>query len=309
MVSLPILDAAPSGPVALISPSNTYVGLTHEGPQTAPLEPDRYYPIGVRNYVRLAPADDAQGAALAVLAKQLDRRRLFILDDGDRTGAAMVEYVARAAGPLGLSVVGRGHWGSSGFASLARRVRAARPTAVVLTGCICSNGGELLVTLRRTLGSGVAVLASDNFTFGGNMAGPNAPPEVFGTYISLAGRDPAAPSDVPPQTVRFLKRVFPGRALTDIEPFVPVAAAATQTLLEAIRRSDGSRASVVEELARGRAAGTLAGTVSFDANGDPTRSPISIYRISKAAPPAPHRGISGLKLDRVIDADPALAAP
>jgi hypothetical protein len=48
--------------------------------------------------------------------------------------------------------------------------------------------------------------------------------------------------------------------------------------------------------------------VSFDANGDPTRNPVSIYRISKAAPPAPHRGVSGLKLDRVIDADPALAA-
>jgi YVTN family beta-propeller protein len=308
MVTLPILDAAPTGPVALISPSNTYVGLTHEGPQTAPLEPDRYYPIGVRNYVRLAPADDAQGAALALLAKQLDRRRLFILDDGDRTGAAMVEYVARAAKSLGLTVVGRAHWGTSGYASLARRVQAARPTAVVLAGCICSNGGELLVALRRTLGPAVVVMASDNFTFNGNMADENAPPEVFGTYISAAGADPAARSAFPPQTVRFLKKVFPGRALTDIEGFVPLAAAATQALLEAIRRSDGSRASVVDQLSRGRAAGTLVGSVSFDANGDPTRSPVSIYRISKAAPPAPHRGVSGLKLDRVIDADPALAA-
>jgi YVTN family beta-propeller protein len=309
MVALPILDAAPSGPVALISPANTYVGLTHEGPQTAPLEPDQYYPIGVRNYVRLVPADDAQGAGLALLAKQLDRRRLFILDDGDRTGAAMVEYVGRAASRLGLSVVGRAHWGRSGYASLARRVRAARPTAVVLTGCICSNGGELLVTLRRTLGPDVAVLASDNFTFSGDMAGPNAPREVFGVYISGTGVDPAAVSAFPGKSRQFLKRVFRGRDLTDIERYVPLAAAATQTLLEAIRRSDGSRASVVEELTRGRAAGTLVGTVSFDANGDPTRSLVSIYRISKAAGSTPHRATSGLKLDRVIEADPALAAP
>jgi YVTN family beta-propeller protein len=309
MVELPILDAAPSGPVAMISPSNTYVGLTHEGPQTAPFEPDRYYPIGVRNYVRLAPPDDAQGAGLALLAKQLDRRRLFLLDDGDPTSAAMVEYVDRAARRLGLSVVGRAHWGPSGYESLARRIRASRATAVVLTGCVCSNGGELLVALRRNLGRGVAVLASDNFTFSGDMAGPGTPPEAFGTYISSTGADVAAVSSFPPETAQFLKRVFPGRPRTDIDRFVPLAAAATQTLLDAIRRSDGSRASVVQELTRGRAAGTLVGTVSFDANGNPTRAPVSIYRISKQAPPATHLQAWGLKLDRVINADPALAAP
>jgi ABC-type branched-subunit amino acid transport system substrate-binding protein len=306
MVALPMLNAAPSGPVALISPTNTYVGLTHQGPQTAPLEPDRYYPIGVRNYVRLAPPDDAQGAALAQLAKQLDRRRLFLLDDGDPTSAAMVEYVGRAAKRLGLSVVGREHWESTAFASLARRVRAARPTAVVLTGCICSNGGELVVALRRALGPDVAVIASDNFTFNGNMADANAPPEVFGVYISSFGADTTT---FPRATRQFLTNVFPGRPLTDIAREVPLAAAATQALLDAIRRSDGSRASIVQELTRGRAAGTVAGTVSFDANGDPTRSLVSIYRISKAAPPGPHLPTSGLKLDRVIDADPALAAP
>jgi ABC-type branched-subunit amino acid transport system substrate-binding protein len=178
-----------------------------------------------------------------------------------------------------------------------------------LTGCICSNGGELLVTLRRTLGPDVAVLASDNLTFSGDMADPNAPPEVFGVYISGTGVDPAAVSAFPGKSRHFLKRVFRGRDLTDIERYVPLAAAATQTLLEAIRRSDGSRASIVEELTRGRAAGTLVGTISFDANGDPTRSLVSIYRISKAAGSTPHRATSGLKLDRVIEADPALAAP
>jgi len=308
MVELPILDAAPSGPVALISPANTYVGLTHEGPQTAPFEPDRYYPIGVRNFVRLAPPDDAQGAGLALLAKELGRRRLFLLDDGDPTSQAMVEYVSRAAGRLGLTVVGRAHWGLPGYASLARRVLRARPTAVVLTGCICSHGGPLLVTLRRTLGRRVAMLASDNFTFAGNMAGPGAPPEAFGIYISSTAVDPAF-SALPAETRAFLQAAFPGRRLTDIDRFVPLAAVATQALLDAIARSDGSRASIVDELTRGRAAGTVLGNISFDANGDPTRDPVSIYRISKAARPAPHLPVSGLELDRVIEADPALAQP
>jgi ABC-type branched-subunit amino acid transport system substrate-binding protein len=97
--------------------------------------------------------------------------------------------------------------------------------------------------------------------------------------------------------------------LTDIDRFVPLAAAATQTLLEAIRRSDGSRASIVAELTHGRAAETIIGGISFDANGDPSRTPVSIYRISKAAPPGRHLPVSGLLLDRVIEADPGLSAP
>jgi len=51
------------------------------------------------------------------------------------------------------------------------------------------------------------------------------------------------------------------------------------------------------------------GGVSFDANGDPTRDPVSIYRISKMSRPTPHIPVSGLRLDRVIEADPALAEP
>jgi hypothetical protein len=200
----------------------------------------------------------------------------------------MVDYVARAATRLGLSVVGRAHWGQGDYGALARRVLRARPTAVVLTGCICAGGPPLVIALRRTLGRSVAVLASDNFTFSANMAGPGAPPEMFGVYISGTGSDPAAPSALPAATSAFLRRVFPGRPLTDIDRFVPLAAAATQALLDAIRRSGG---------------------VSFDANGDPARAPVSIYRISKAAPPGPHLPVSGLLLDRVIEADPGLAAP
>jgi len=38
-IELPVLNAAPAGPVPVISPSNTYVGLTHAGPATAADEP------------------------------------------------------------------------------------------------------------------------------------------------------------------------------------------------------------------------------------------------------------------------------
>ena len=53
----------------MVSPANTYVGLTHGGPGTSPGEPDKYYPTGKRNYIRIVAADDFQGAADAQLAQ------------------------------------------------------------------------------------------------------------------------------------------------------------------------------------------------------------------------------------------------
>jgi branched-chain amino acid transport system substrate-binding protein len=53
--SLPILNRA--GPLVMISPCNTYPGLTKPVPW-APDEPEVYYPTGVRNYARTVLTDD-----------------------------------------------------------------------------------------------------------------------------------------------------------------------------------------------------------------------------------------------------------
>ena len=63
-IVIPVLNRAAGGPVAMVSPANTYVGLTHSGPGTAAGEPDKYYPTGKRTYMRIVPRDTIQGAAL-----------------------------------------------------------------------------------------------------------------------------------------------------------------------------------------------------------------------------------------------------
>ena len=73
----------------MVSPANTYVGLTHTGPGTAPGEPGKYYPTGKRNYARVVAADDYQGAADATLAQQLGVKKLFILNDKQAYGAGV----------------------------------------------------------------------------------------------------------------------------------------------------------------------------------------------------------------------------
>ena len=47
----------------MVSPANTYVGLTTNLPGSAPGEPQKYYPTGKRNYLRIVPLDSIQAAA------------------------------------------------------------------------------------------------------------------------------------------------------------------------------------------------------------------------------------------------------
>jgi branched-chain amino acid transport system substrate-binding protein len=67
---LPILNRAPGGPLAAISGSSTYVGLSRQGPGVGRGEPAKYFPTGQRGFARVVPADDVQAAAGAVFAER-----------------------------------------------------------------------------------------------------------------------------------------------------------------------------------------------------------------------------------------------
>ena len=57
-IEIPLLNESRT---AMVSPANTYAGLTHSAPGTEPDEPDKYYPSGERNYARVVASDDFQG--------------------------------------------------------------------------------------------------------------------------------------------------------------------------------------------------------------------------------------------------------
>ena len=80
----------------MISPANTYPGLTKPG-KGEPNEPDMYYPSGKRNYARVVPADDLQGAVAANWAKQLGATKVYILDDTELYGHGIAVVFAETA--------------------------------------------------------------------------------------------------------------------------------------------------------------------------------------------------------------------
>jgi branched-chain amino acid transport system substrate-binding protein len=276
---LAILNKAPEGPLATISGGNTYVGLTRSGPGTAAGEPGRYAPTGRRGYARMMPADDVQGAAVALLARQLKLTRAFVLDDRSPYGRGLAAAYRVAADRLGLGVVGTAHWtpDARGYRELAERIRAARPQTVFVAGDVAANGPKLIADLTTVLGREVQVMAGDSFNQPASLveaAGAGAE----GLRISIA----VLPTrNLPPAARRFaaeFERRFSQRpCCASVHD-----AQATEILLDAIAQSGGSRARVAEAVMRTHVRGGLVGDFSIDSNGDTTLTTEGIYRIQGA---------------------------
>jgi branched-chain amino acid transport system substrate-binding protein len=279
---IPVLSATRPGPVAMTSSASTYVGLTHPGPGTAPDEPGKYYPGGKRNFVRVIAADDVQGAANAVLAKQLGTEGLYVLHDTDLYGIGIASNVRHAAKKLGLRVVGFERWNphASTFVGLARKIRQSGADAVFLGGTVDTSNGDILVKdLRSVLGQRVRILTPDGFTpvsAFAQLAGPAAE----GVTVSFPA---AAPERLRGKGRKFVAEF--GNAIgRPVEAYSVATAQDAEVLLDAIAKSDGTRASVTKNLFATNVTNGLLGSFSFDRNGDTTAGAVTIYRIVHGQP-------------------------
>jgi branched-chain amino acid transport system substrate-binding protein len=271
---LPVLSRKAAGPLAVISPANTFAGLTRPAPGGFP---GRLYPDGVRNYVRVVPNDSAQGAVFAVLAQKRGLRRVVALvQSRDDYGSGLGTTFLAAARALGLDAH-RVEWRQQPtYTALARRVARLRPQLVYLAGTTQANAKRLLMDLRDALGSSVTLSAPDAFASVAATLGAAGE----GLLVSIGG----VPSELlPPEGKEFL-RAFGRPAFAERGSLgAPEAAQAAEVLLDAIGRSDGTRASVVDELFRAKVTRGILGTFGFDRNGDIVPTPIGVLRFHDGA--------------------------
>ena len=119
---LGILSKAPGGAIPVISGSTTYLGLTRSGPGVGPGEPASFYGGGARNFVRIVPADDVQGAAVATYLKDHGKQRAYVLTDKDPYGIGIGEAFSFAARKLGATLAGSTQWNAKAKDILTRFV-------------------------------------------------------------------------------------------------------------------------------------------------------------------------------------------
>ncbi len=149
-VEIPILNEAGLG---MISPANTYIGLTKPGGE--PDEPEKYYPTGERNYARVIVADDKQGQAGALLMQEEGFESVYILDDKETYGKGLADQFQQAAEEQGIEVVGReGIDGSApNYRSLMNKIAQAQPDAIYFGGIIENNAAQLI---KDKVGAGMS---------------------------------------------------------------------------------------------------------------------------------------------------------
>ncbi len=276
-IVIPVLNRAPDGPVGMISPANTYVGLTHTGPGTAAGEPEKYYPTGKRNYIRIVAADDFQGAADALNTQQLGLKKIYILNDKQAYGLGVATDYKNALTKLGIPIAGFSAWNSkaSSYTGLATQIKQSGADAVFLGGLICENGGKLIKDLKSVLGSKVTLLAPDGFTpISAVVSGAGNVSE--GMYISVAGE----PNEkLGPTGQKFVKDFGATQSGGNVDPYSSYAAQSADVLLAAIAKSDGTRADVAAKLLDTKVTDGILGSFQINSNGDTNANPVTIYQI------------------------------
>jgi branched-chain amino acid transport system substrate-binding protein len=299
LAALPELARTAGGPLPMVSPLNSYVGLTRPAPGAPPGELESLYPGGRRHFLRVYPTDDHQAVALAALADRLGVERAAVLDDGDLLfGGALADRFAAAARARGIEIAARRSWdpAASAYTRLADAIAASRPDAVYLGGILDSNGATVLRALRLRLGDEPTVLLGDGFT-PTDLLLRQAGRAADGAYVSVTG---LAPESLGPRGQQFASAFGATLPGVEIEPSAVYTAEATEVLLDAIARSDGTRAGVLDELFRTSLPRGLTGRVRFDRRGDIIAPAITLLRIARGARDLPN--FPGATLERVIRA-------
>ena len=148
-LSIPILNQA--GPLAMISPANTYPGLTHAAAGiTAANEPDVYYPTGVRNYARVAATDDLQGPVDVNFMVSLGVKALYVVNDQEAYGKGVADSVAQAATKAGITVVANEGYDpkAADYKALMTKISTSnngKPPDMIFLGAVVDNNSAQMV--------------------------------------------------------------------------------------------------------------------------------------------------------------------
>ena len=250
-IEIPILNRARAGPLAIISPSNTHAGLT----RPAECAPRRRL---ARRAGRLLPDRRAQLRPRGRQRQPASAARLRRSPGGWGCGGSTCSTTAtsgstlladpfrNAAKRLGVRIAGSATYDprAESYAALVDRVARSGADGVVLGGDPLDGGDKVVKALRARFGKRLTIMGSFFFGFVPDVL-ETVGPAALGMYVGTA--------DIPRSA---LPLSAAGRQFAEDlggasnEPWTLEAGQAMEVVLDAIARSDGTRASVLEADAR-----------------------------------------------------------
>ena len=267
---IPILNQAN---LPIISPANTYPGLTKPGKGDTK-EPDIYYPTGKRNYARVVPADDIQGKVAAYWVKSLGAKKVYILDDQSLYGKGLTDVFEVTAKELGLQVMGREGIDprAGNYRALMTKIRALEPDLIYFGGPTQSNAGQIVRDIRDV------GMTADQVKFVG-------PDGIFDeAFIDGAGKEAegvyATFGGVPPKELmgkgKSWYESYKAKYKKEPEAYAAYGYEAAKVVLNAIAKiCKNDRSSIRDAVFATKNHEGVLGTWSFDPNGDTTLTTMS----------------------------------
>jgi branched-chain amino acid transport system substrate-binding protein len=291
-VSIPILSEAG---VPMISPANTYVGLTTNEDGSEPGEPDKYYPTGDRTYTRIVPRDTIQAAALVTLMKTDGCTKVAMTNDKEVYGAGLARVIELSAETQSLEIISNDaiDKNASNYRSLAQKAKAAGADCFVYAGITANNAVQQFKDFSAALGTDAGLYGPDGIAEtgfvsekdGGIPAALN--PQVKVTVATLS------PDQYPPEGQEFFKQFTEKYGVDNPDPYAIYGYEGMMLALDAIERSgDGSKENIKKALFETKDRSSVLGTYSIDANGDTSLTDYGAYSVENGA----------LKFDQTIKA-------
>lgn len=266
-IDIPVLCKAG---IAMVSPANTYPGLTKPGKGEAD-EPGKYYPDGCQhNYYRVIPADDLQGFAGANWAKKLGATKVFVIDDSQIYGKGVADVFDKSSKDIGLTVLGHDQitGKETDYKALAEKIKGLGPDLVYFGGITQQNAGQLWRDIKAAMPD-VKLMGPDGILEDAFIEAAGEAAE--GTYITFGGGGPENYTGDPAKFRDEYKAKY-----GELQAYTIYGYEAANVVFDAIDKASKAGAKTAAELRKGVLdqlanwkdyKGTL-GTWSFDANGD-----------------------------------------
>jgi len=232
--------------------------------------------------------DDYQGQAAAAFLAEKGIKSVYVLNDNQTYGQGVATSFVQGAGKVGIKVLGNEPWDAkqTSYSALFTKIKTMNPGAIYLAGIYDNNGGQLVKDKGSVIGDNktVPLMAPDGFTGYPEL---QKLAQAEGMYLSFTGLtvDQLKAAGGSASKLLDAYKTKYGKELTS--SFALYGVTATQVILAAIEKSDGTRKSITDALLSGEgvtipADKSLTGKeIKIDpASGDLTSQDISILTMT-----------------------------
>jgi len=284
-LSIPILNVAG---LPQLSPANTYVGLTTSDPGSAPGEPQRFYPTGLRTYWRIMPRETVEAAAGLLAMKHDGCAKVDVAHDRGTFGVSLAALLDSQKAKYGLDIVSNVpvDFSQASFHAYAEGVKRDGADCFYYAG----NDPRVAIQLTRDVNvvipsaaiyasSGVCDRTFANLGRGGVASGAAAKVQCTLPTLELTSY---------PGGKQFLSAYQRRTGISDPDPYAIYGYEAMKLGLDTIASlgpQGNDKSAVGKALSAVKARQSVLGTYGFDANGDTTLRTFGLYKIGKDGNP------------------------